>query len=94
MYRTIIILCILSYDSYYEDIQKMPAISEQDMSAILKEESQVWYSKTLVPALCRRKCNGAIGWSTPILLKSLESYALLNYLYRTAQFCSLAEAVG
>ena len=28
-------------DSYYEDIQKMPAISDQDMSAILKEESQV-----------------------------------------------------
>jgi len=29
------------FDSYYEDIQKMPAISEQDMNAILKEESQV-----------------------------------------------------
>jgi len=29
--------------SYYEDIQKMPAISEQDMHAILKEESQVCF---------------------------------------------------
>ena len=34
-------LCVS--DSYYEDIQKMPAISDQDMSAILKEESQVLY---------------------------------------------------
>ena len=29
-------------DSYYEDIQKMPAVSEQDMNSFLKEESQVF----------------------------------------------------
>jgi len=33
------VLCVC--DSYYEDIQKMPAVSEQDMNSILKEESQV-----------------------------------------------------
>ena len=32
---------ITQYIRYYEDIQKMPTISEQDMSSMLDEESTV-----------------------------------------------------
>ena len=38
--------------SYYEDIQKMPAITEQDMNAILKEESQVLWSLNFTNLRC------------------------------------------